>query len=130
MEFTLPNDAQLPPASAERLAEFGRDHALDPRVMFALDHALNEHLQNVVDHSTARTAFLELQVRDGAVHVTVTDDGDTFDPLAAPPADVAADPDSRPVGGLGVHMMRKLTDQLLYRRTAAGNQLRMVKKLG
>lgn len=129
MEFTLPNNAELPPVSSERLAEFGRSHALAPRVMFALDHALNEHLQNVVDHSKARIASLRLQVRDGAVHVTVVDDGENFDPLDAAAPDLEGDPDGRPIGGLGVHMMRKLTDRLVYRRTPAGNELEMVKRL-
>lgn len=129
MEFTLPNNPELPPVSSERLAEFGKSHALAPKVMFALDHALNEHLQNVVDHSGARTASLRLQIRDGAVHVTVFDDGDDFDPLTASEPDLVGDPDARPIGGLGVHMMRKLTDSLAYRRTPAGNELEFVKRL-
>lgn len=129
MEFTLPNNAELPPVSAERLAEFGKSHALTPRVMFALDHALNEHLQNVVDHSMAKKASLRLQVVGREVHVIIVDDGRDFDPLGAAEPDLVGDPDSRPIGGLGVHMMRKLTDQLVYRRTPAGNELEIVKNL-
>jgi anti-sigma regulatory factor (Ser/Thr protein kinase) len=63
------------------------------------------------------------------VHVTVVDDGHDFDPLSAVEPDLVADPDSRPIGGLGVHMMRKLTDSLAYRRTSAGNELEFVKRL-
>jgi anti-sigma regulatory factor (Ser/Thr protein kinase) len=57
------------------------------------------------------------------------DDAPLFDPTAVPPPDINLPLEERPLGGLGVHMMRQLTDELLYRVNSAGqNELIFVKR--
>ena len=61
------------------------------------------------------------------VELSVKDDCPRFDPLAeAPDPDVAAKIDDRPVGGLGVHLIRSLTVAVRYRFENGQNVVRAV----
>lgn len=65
-----------------------------------------------------------------AIRVTLRDRGLPFDPLAAAAPQQAADAEHLPLGGLGVHLMRQMTDVQSYHHDAAtGNNLTLVKFL-
>ncbi len=64
---------------------------------------------------------------DEALTIDVVDDGKPFDPLHdAPIPDVNAPIHERPIGGLGVYLVRKLMDELTYRREEGRNHLTLV----
>ena len=44
------------------------------------------------------------------------DEGCVFDPLAEPVSDLGVPPETRPISGLGLHMLRSLTDEARYER--------------
>lgn len=80
---------------------------------------------NVVHHAypAGQEGPLGLEVRivrqdDGARRVVLTleDQGTPFDPLSAAPVDTAAPAEARAPGGLGVHLIRQLSDRLHYQR--------------
>jgi len=58
----------------------------------------------------------------------VEDDGQPFDPLAVPEPDTAKSLEERTIGGLGIHLVRKLMDNLEYKRQGERNLLIMKKK--
>ncbi len=60
----------------------------------------------------------------------ISDDGVAFDPLKVPPPDLTADLESRPIGGLGVHFVKTLMDEVAYRREGDRNVLTMRKRFG
>ncbi len=51
----------------------------------------------------------------------VVDEAAPFDPLGYPAPDLALAPGDRPIGGLGIHMVRSLADEISYRREAGKN---------
>ena len=60
----------------------------------------------------------------------LTDDAAAFDPLRQAPApDLEASVAARPIGGLGVHLVRRLIDRADYRREAGRNVLRVGKRV-
>jgi anti-sigma regulatory factor (Ser/Thr protein kinase) len=65
----------------------------------------------------------------GWFSITVTDDGVPFDPLAAPEPDLDASLDSTSLGGLGIHLIRTLMDEVTYERRGTQNVLTMRKKV-
>ena len=105
------------------LAEAGAPMAVASAVMIAAD----EVLSNVVDHGGAATVQVTAGVRDGRVTVDVVDDGIPFDPTAAAAPDTSLEVEDRDVGGLGVHLVRKLMDEVAYRRDGDRNRLRFSK---
>ena len=53
--------------------------------------------------------------------VTVSDDGVAFNPLAVPPPDTTLPLEERELGGLGIHLVRNLTDEATYGRLGGRN---------
>lgn len=84
---------------------------------------------NVVDHGGAdqepHTIVTDVSARDGQLIIEFRDDGNAFDPLSASAPDVDADIHDRPIGGLGLHLVRELADSLTYRREGGHNVLRV-----
>ena len=61
------------------------------------------------------------------LRIEVTDDGRPFDPLnEAPEPDLDASVDDRQVGGLGIHLVRTMVDEMSYRREQDKNHLTLV----
>lgn len=85
--------------------------------------AADEVLSNALDHSGARAITLTAAVREGRVLVAVTDDGAPFDPTLAPAPDTGLSVDERQIGGLGVHLVRQLMDEVRYERVDGHNKL-------
>jgi len=60
---------------------------------------------------------------DGSLVLDVADAGVPFDLLAAADPDITAGVDERPVGGLGIYLIKKLADDVQYRRDGTWNRL-------
>jgi serine/threonine-protein kinase RsbW len=126
-------------AELTRLAAFadafarGRGLPDDERVRLLL--ILEELFTNVVAHgyppdAAAGTVAVALGWRDGRLIIDFSDDGRPFDPLglAAPDLDKAGE--DRPIGGLGIHIVRSLVDEARYRRAGRRNRLRLIRQIG
>jgi anti-sigma regulatory factor (Ser/Thr protein kinase) len=116
------------------LEEFARDHQLLPKVLQAADLALEEHLTNLLayayDDNTSHDILVRLALDEHWLQIEVEDDGRPFDPLSRPPVDTSLPLAEKPLGGLGVHLIRKFMDEVHYRREAGKNVLRLRKKIG
>src|SRR4051794_9450263 len=114
----LKNDLAELERLAAALAEFGNRHALPARLVSELNLALEEIITNIISYgfedSAAHTIRIELQLTDRLLTTRVEDDGRPFDPLDAGEPDVSAALEDRPVGGLGILLVRKLMDHVVY----------------
>ena len=115
------------------LEEFCREHQIPKQVMNAADVALEEHLTNVLNYGYEAGAphrvVVDLKSDNGCLCVAVEDDGKPYDPLARPPVDTSLPLAEKPIGGLGVHLMRQFMDELSYARETGKNVLRMRKRI-
>lgn len=59
----------------------------------------------------------------GELRVEVSDRGAAFDPLKVDPPDLSLDLEHRPVGGLGIFLLRSFAKSLTYRREQGWNRL-------
>ncbi len=84
----------------------------------AIDHGFSEHRTHEIVVSVAQ---LPEQVA-----IEFRDDGMAYNPLDRSPPDLDADIGDRPIGGLGVHLVRALADEISYVRDASHNVLRVV----
>ena len=73
---------------------------------------------------------VELALQGADVTLRFVDDGRPFDPLAAAPPDLTVPVEHRPVGGLGVHLVRSLVDDAAYERVEGQNVLTLRKRVG
>lgn len=98
----------------------------------SLQLMLDELLTNIAEHGFASGTSGLIVVRARRLGQTVElhlrDSGGAFDPLTAQPPDLSADIESRPVGGLGIHFVRKLADRIAYQRKGGWNELDILKR--
>jgi anti-sigma regulatory factor (Ser/Thr protein kinase) len=94
---------------------------------------VGELLTNVISYGYSNDGeheiTLRLRVEPEQIRVEVEDDGKPFNPLEVPEADTTKSLEERAVGGLGIHLVRKLTDGLEYQRHKGKNLLVMRKRL-
>lgn len=110
-------------AAAEGLAS--------PEAIADMVTAVNEATTNVVVHGyRGQSGFIEVEVGfdENALVVRLRDQAPPFDPISVPPPDTSLHLERRPPGGLGILMMRQLTDELAYRTASnSTNELVLVK---
>ena len=132
LEIKLNNKVSELERFNQTLTEFGQRHGLAPKVVHDLNLALEEILTNIISYGYTDNREHEIKVRlsvqPGEVKAEVEDDGQPFNPLEAPEPDTAKSLEERTIGGLGIHLVRKLMDDLEYKRQGERNLLTMKKK--
>lgn len=100
------------------------DAGVDARAAMHVALTLDELLTNAATHGGAqgREAQVRLEVEADRVGVEITDPAAPYDPRQAPEPDVDASLEQRPVGGLGVHLVMKLSRDLDYSRDKDRNR--------
>lgn len=123
-------------ADIERLARaviaFGQANQLPEEVVGDIRLALEEAVTNIIMHGYADADDHEIEIRFSAsadrVAFTILDDGQPFNPLGAPAPDLDRDFDEMAIGGLGIHLIRELMDNVSYERIDGRNVLVMAKR--
>jgi anti-sigma regulatory factor (Ser/Thr protein kinase) len=115
-------NVQTIPRLTHDVAAFLRSAGVDARAVHHVSLVVEELLTNILDHGggSERPASIALTVEADRVSGEIGDWGKPFDPRDAPPPDLTTPLEDRRVGGLGVHLVRRLTTTLDYRRR--GNQ--------
>jgi serine/threonine-protein kinase RsbW len=113
---------------------FGEGHQLPAEVVMTMHLVLDEVVANVISHAYNDTGEHQIHVTlaldESVLTIRVEDDGRPFDPLAAPPPDLDLPLEERPVGGLGIHIVRSVMDAVEYQRDGDRNVLIMTKTIG
>lgn len=112
---------------------FAHAHELPEAVRRSLDIALDELLANEMSHASAgRDASLltvEVELDQDRLTLRLTDDGPAFDPFSQAAPDTTLSIDDRPIGGLGIHLVRELMDTVSYERQDGRNVVVLVKQV-
>lgn len=115
------------------LARFAETHALPDGVRRSVGVALDELLANALSHGMAArhdgSVTVEVELDHERVRVILTDDGPPFDPFGEATPDTTLSVETRPIGGIGIHLVRRLVDEFSYRRENGCNVVVFVKQL-
>ena len=97
---------------------------LDP-IAPTLHIVLDEVCSNIVKHSTASGFEIDVELLEETcgVKLTFIDDGVPYDPLMHKDPDTSLPAEERPIGGLGIMMVRKMSDSMSYERNHDHNYL-------
>lgn len=103
-----------------------------PDLLFTANLVIEELSLNVVNHAYhGEDGEFEIVIKseDHALTIEIIDSGPPFNMLTdAPTPDVEAPIEDRPIGGLGIHLVKTMMDELEYRRERERNHLTMVKR--
>jgi len=91
---------------------------------------LEELLTNLIkygypDRAEPGQAEIGLELNGSRLEIEVVDDGCAFDPFAVAPPNLDEPLEARQVGGLGLHILRSLTDEACYERRNETNVIRL-----
>jgi sigma-B regulation protein RsbU (phosphoserine phosphatase) len=131
-KLVLPNDIATIPQLNEFIDTVAEEVGLDMSLTMSLNLALEDAVVNVMDY-----AYPEGQRGDVDIEVTadqqwltfvISDTGIAFDPTAKEDVDTTLSAEERPIGGLGIFLVRQLMDVIDYKREGNKNVLTLRKK--
>jgi serine/threonine-protein kinase RsbW len=135
LTLTLANDLAEISRAAAAFEAWAEPFDLPMPDLMALQLALEETITNVINHGYRdvpagtrhfTVEFSALAPADGSpsiVRLVVTDDAPAYDPLARAEVDTSIPLEDRPIGGLGVHLVKKLMTHAAYERRDDRNVL-------
>ena len=113
--------------------EFADQRRIPPTIRQKVNMLFDELLNNIITYAFEDDADHEIEIRVELVglrlSITIADDGTPFDPFALPDPDTTLPLDRRSVGGLGIHLVRKVMDETSYERLGTKNVVTLAKRL-
>jgi serine/threonine-protein kinase RsbW len=105
---------------------------LDPNLISNVQLAVDEVATNVTLHGyqgQGGSLEVELERVGSDLVVRLRDEAPPFDPTTVPAPDLTLPLAKRPIGGLGIYLVRRAVDEVIHRVTATGgNELTLVKR--
>lgn len=133
MQIVMRNDISEIERMAAFLNDLGDKLNIAPDVMFNIHLALEEAVTNVIMYAYPPGEENELVLIvshiDNRLIFKIIDSGKAFDPTQQPDADVTLSLEERPIGGLGIFLIRRIMQAVEYRREDGKNILTMAKVL-
>ena len=109
------------------LEDCGSEMDLPQKCLFEINLGLDELFTNIIsygfdDESEHQIKFSLAKDKEILV-VQVEDDGKPFNPLEVASPEISGDIDDVNIGGLGIHLIRKMMDDVVYQRIGGKNKL-------
>ena len=128
----LNNDiAEIPQLSAF-IDTFAEEAGIDFSLVMSLQLALEEAVVNVMEYAypkgTMGKVLITASVEGNDLEFVISDSGKAFDPTAKAEVNVDLGVEDRPIGGLGIHLVRNIMDSVAYERKNGKNILTLRKR--
>ena len=128
----LKNDiAEIPQLSAF-IDTFAEEAGIDFSLVMSLQLALEEAVVNVMEYAYPKGTVGKVLVTASAegddLEFVISDTGKAFDPTAQAEVNVDLGVEDRPIGGLGIHLVRNIMDSVAYERKDGKNILTLRKR--
>ena len=131
--IVLANDtSQVPQLSAfvEEICEtVGFDAIHTTQINLAIEEAVVNVMKYAYPPQVHGDITIEAQSNDLRLKFTIIDSGVPFDPTVQAEVDTTLAAEERPIGGLGIHLVRKIMDSINYERVDKLNVLTLRKNL-
>ncbi len=133
-QLTLSNDVQETPLLGDFVTEVCESLGIDSSTSKKMNLAIEEAVVNVMSYAypdgTQGEVRIMAEADDLRLKIVISDDGQPFDPTAYNKVDISKSAEDRDIGGLGIHLMRRIMDSINYERVNGQNIFTLCKKLG
>ena len=121
------NDIEQIPTLSEWIEGLGIPEELNMPINLALEEIVSNVMLYAYPHSSGRV-IVEFSKGDRLIF-TITDSGIPFDPTKQKEADITLSAEERQIGGLGIHLVRQIMDEVIYERVEDKNVLTLIKHI-
>ena len=123
--LNLTNNVDQVPLLAEWIEGIGEEAELPPDKVFQINLALEEAVVNVMNYAypeqTESPIVVSFDDTTGALQFIIDDEGLAFDPTQVEEPDITLSAEERPIGGLGIMLVRQFASDISYQRTTDGH---------
>ena len=131
--FELKNDQSELDRLCRNCEELGKSIGLSDKTIFDMNLALDELFTNIIsygfqDHHE-HIIKINITIEGDQLQMRIEDDGVPFNPLAVKAPDIQCGVEDCQIGGLGIHLIRKIMDDVQYQRLSGKNILLLQRKI-
>ena len=131
--ITLINEIQQIPILYEFIEGVGHDFGLEDALVLKLNLALEEAVSNVILYAypkePGKKIVVSVSLKGSDLIFTVTDSGIPFDPTLSENPNLELSAEERPIGGLGIYLIKQIMNEVTYSRIHDINIFTMKKKI-
>ena len=133
LDLVLSNQFKEISRANDAFDEFAEVEGLDMKVRRSTNLVIDELLNNIISYAfqddEEHRIDVKFELASDRLSVTISDDGVPFNPFAGSPPNTGLSIDEREVGGLGLHLVRNMMDEVSYNRRTDKNVVILVKYL-
>lgn len=131
--FKLKSDLAELDTLSQHVQKFGRSFGLSKKFLFEINLALDELFTNIISYGYQDESdhLIEISItpQNNSLELCIEDDGVPFNLTDIEDPDLPCDIESCKIGGLGIHLIKNLMDNVCYNRCKGKNRLILTKKL-
>lgn len=132
-EIRISNDLNEIGVLASFIEELGEELSLSAETTMNINLALEEAVANIIMYAypseEQHSILLRVTATEKQLIFLLTDKGASFDPTQVDDVDITLPIEERPVGGLGIFLIRSIMNEISYQRIDNENQLIMKKDI-
>lgn len=132
--LTIPNRIDQLPAVTDFLENLGSSWNLPQKMVLSLNLVLEEALTNTILYGfdDQETHLIEINIsrKNQYLSIRISDDGQAYDPTQRKDPDLNLPLEERPIGGLGIFLIKQMMDSVSYVRKNNKNYLTLKKNIG
>ena len=128
LAYRLPPQERCIFETLDEVSDEASSKGLSTELCYSLRLALEELLLNVLHHNSLHPEdeiAVSISWTEQELTLEISDPGTTFDPNLAPTPDLESPLEDRPIGGLGIHLVRKTSDEFSFKRSGDRNVVRV-----
>ena len=131
--FKLKNNLTELDTLCQEMESFGRTIGLSKKFIFEINLALDELFTNIIlygfEDDKEHLIKVTLTPQNDMLCLFIEDDGVPFNPVEAKEPDLGCTIEECKIGGLGIHLIRNLMDEICYERCGNRNKLTLKKNI-
>jgi len=127
------NDVKELSRISDFLEKLWDDWKLPPKLIYSINLVLEEAISNIIfyafDDELVHLIGLEFRREGDQMSMILIDGGKPFNPILTEDPDTKLSVEDRPIGGLGIYLIKQFMDNVYYQRLNEKNQFTMIKTI-
>ena len=108
---------------------YGLEEQLSMQIKLALEEVVTNVILYAYPDKKDQDIRIDMNYRDELLTIVITENGTAFNPLEMKEPDISLPPEERPIGGLGIYLVKQLMTEVIYTRSSGKNILTMTKDI-